>query len=167
MDDKIFNENGTQLVLLPKSTETKDTVKCDCSSCKYGLKCHICDTMPDTYYKFKCNKGGKIRLIYLDDVEKGKDAPKWCPLDEKNNAKCDEVLEKKKEKIKGVKGVMDWDDIRISSKYHIPPVLGYKRADILIRYKSVDYVSYSEVSEPNVFRVLYKDDPRVKFISEL
>lgn len=156
-----WKDNNTQLVLLPKLTDDS----CDCSKCLHASVCRISDTVPDTYYKYKCNKCGKMRLIYLTDVADGEKSPKWCPMRKKDGQ--DKSVEAKKAVIKNARGLLKWDDIIAFNRYHIPPMLHYERENITVKYKSVDYLSYTTDKDPKTYRVIYKDDPRVKFISKL
>ena len=64
------------------------------------------------------------------------------------------------------KGIMDWDWIKEGNKYHIPPIAGSKRKDILITYKDSYKLKYVELNSDTVYSsIMYKSDPCVKFLS--
>jgi hypothetical protein len=64
------------------------------------------------------------------------------------------------------KGIMDWENIKEGNKYHIPPIAGSKRKNILVTYKDSYKLKYVELNSDTVYSALmYKSDPCTKFLS--
>ena len=89
-----------------------------------------------------CDKDSTSKLIELS-VKDGEiiKSPHWCPIMEEKG-----VMDKIKNNIPLTNGekrtllmrhkpVISWDDIKQDEIYHIPPLLGEKRKDVLVTWK--------------------------------
>lgn len=89
-----------------------------------------------------CNHDKSIRLIELGaDMNKDIKSPEWCPIAEaqritdKMNSGEKLTEGEKRTILMRHKPLIQWDDIKNDEIYHIPPLLGEKRRDVLVVWK--------------------------------
>ena len=100
-----------------------------------------------------CDHFQTTRLIELSmQTNADINQPDWCPIKKEL-----ELKEKMKNGVKLTEGekrslmmerkpLTDWDDIETNVVYHIPPLLGEPRKDIVVTYKSQYSCSYKNLS---------------------
>ncbi len=72
----------------------------------------------------------------------------------------------KARKLMGLRALTRWEDIKIGSIYHIPPLTYNKRKDILVVSKNKDFIVYKEVNDKfGPHYTLYKNDVKSKFLT--
>ena len=105
-----------------------------------------------------CEYEKTIRLITLN-ADKNKDkieTPDWCPIleEEKLRQKIvngEKLTDGEKRKLlMRLKPSVKWDDIQKDEIYHIPPVLGEKRRDVIITWKGEYSCSLRDLSKTYV-----------------
>ena len=131
------------------------------SLCKSGL-CNKCPKLTrrasytmqgqerDNVYceHFQTTRLIELSMVANQDVKQ----PDWCPIKKEM-----EIKEKMKNGIKLTEGekrtlmmerkpLTEWDEIETNVIYHIPPLLGEPRKDILITYKGQYSCSYKNIS---------------------
>lgn len=152
--------------------------KC-CNDCPIARWIPICDT----YYNLKCshyNRTVDVSIIKDREVE----APYWCPepLIE-STAKSESKIgfhpiygtpikkeENPMERPLQIKASWDkltpqveWDSIKASNVYHIPPFMSNHRADILVIYKCDGYFTYRKLEDKTYsVQYCYKGDIMTK-----
>lgn len=121
--------------------ENKKECKNMCNKCGYLVRRksnYGSDNSSNTY----CDKTDSIRLIELsiNDDEDIK-TPDWCPLIEEKTIKqkINDGIKlsygEKKAILMQHTPIIPWDEIEANQIYHIPPLLGEGRKDILVTWK--------------------------------
>lgn len=65
------------------------------------------------------------------------------------------------------KGICKWDEIKVGKIYHMPPIGGASRDDILILSKDKYRITYEKLTHKDgLILTLYKTDVAVKFLSK-
>ena len=132
------------------------------SLCKSGL----CNKCPNLMRRSSYAIGGKEREnVYCDHFQTSRmielslavnqdiKQPDWCPIKQEINLK-----KKINDGIKLTDGekrallmertpITCWDDIKFDTVYHIPPLLGEKRKDIVVTYKGQYSCTYRVLSK--------------------
>lgn len=112
--------------------------------------------------------------------------PAWCPL-KKESGKYSAFATKSKEddykpkestyvspyleKLKiwnSLPHMSNWDSIEVNELYHVPPVNGEPRMDIIITHKSEYNIGYKTITKDNkaltTYASFYKSSPQVNFL---
>jgi hypothetical protein len=181
------NTGCTQLALPFKPTiiSAKDCLYCN--GCEHFIKI---ERPNKNSFNTRCGAeepkmGNSYRVIKLSVYpdEKVK-KPFWCPIlnnkitknienslkkdpyvfDDENRRNKEREEEKRKEKWLGINGLTSWSEIKINTKYHLPPTPRRKRTDFTVRIKYINSIHCVEEKTNNTFW-LYKDDEDYKFIS--
>lgn len=126
----------------------------------------------DKHNNWYCTALTPCKLIELsvkkdDNVE----IPLWCPNSYCNNNK--QIKNNYVDKIKmweKIEPIIQWDNIKANTIYHVPPVLNEKRKDILVISKSSFSITYRELykNKPSssMISTIYKTNIWWKFMSE-
>ena len=113
-----------------------------CNNCKF-LTCRKSNYTVYGEDNAYCEFDKTIRLIKLG-TNKDKidlDAPDWCPVAEEETLRQkivngDKLTEGEKRKLlMKMEPKTPWDEIQKDEIYHIPPLFGEKRRDVLITWK--------------------------------
>lgn len=121
-----------------------------------------------------CDKTDSIKLIELsinddDDIK----TPDWCPLIEEET-----VRRKIKDGIKLSYGekkailmrhapLIAWDEIEANQIYHVPPLLGEKRKDILVTWKGEYSCTCKDLSKNySAFETFYPSTLMSRFLTK-
>lgn len=65
------------------------------------------------------------------------------------------------------KGIIKWEDIIVGLKYHIPPIAGASRKDIIVIRKDSSSLKYQYVGKESYSVVMFKTDVASKFLSRI
>ena len=65
------------------------------------------------------------------------------------------------------KGIMKWEDIVVGLKYHIPPIAGASRKDIIVINKDNLSLKYQYVGKESYSVVMFRTDVASKFLSRI
>ena len=107
-----------------------------CNVCP-NSKCTDACASKGTLHNWFCVTKGERRLIDMSvlgsaDVE----IPTWCPLSlhkEKEEPKKKELSYKEKRDMwENIPNLCEWKNIKVNDIYHLPPIMGEKRKDIMI-----------------------------------
>lgn len=161
-----------------------------CNSCPFFSKV---EKLNKQNFNTRCTAetprpGGAYRVIKLNVYPDEKvEKPFWCPtlkekiLNSPTNAKTvpllpvrakgdvykeDEEYKRKKEIWMGMSGITSWDEIKVGSKYHMPPALKRGRMDIEVMTKYCGSMEAMNL-RTNEKVWLYRQDEEYKFLSEL
>lgn len=162
---KLFGNNSNpSLDTIPKGTFQ---LKNYCNSCPY-VEVRRLNKNSD-YYNWFCayNKkqnDGELKLIDFK-VKLGSfvEKPSFC--------KKDEAKDKERERLKkwkSIKGKTSFNEIEEGCVYHVPPVNGEKRFDILIVRKyprTFEYRIYN--SDDSRLYYMYDDELAIKFMTKI
>ena len=152
--------------------ENKDCKHC-CNSCGFLLK-RKTNYSDHNYNNVYCEKDERTKLIELS-IKEGEDikTPYWCPLLE--NAKIEEKIKEGQTLTMGEKRTIlmqhkpfiAWDDIKVQQIYHIPPLLGEKRKDILVTWKGDYSCTFKDLSKNyNAIETIYPSTLMSRFFVE-
>lgn len=132
-----------------------------------------CGKVPDVYTVTK----NKNISYYVNDGELVP-APNWCPLKVKSDNKYSALSSSYKEEDYKPKTVVSpwsnlphtssWDDIKVNEIYHVPPINGEKRMDIIITSKTDYYIGYKTITKDGAaivsYNSFYKTSLQVNFL---
>ena len=110
--------------------------------------------------------------------------PTWCPLKVKSNEKYSafatkskvddykptysESWEDKAKKWNNLHHTCSWDDVKVDEIYHVPPINGEKRMDIIITSKTSYNIGYKTITKNGVaittYNSFYKTSPQINFL---
>lgn len=65
------------------------------------------------------------------------------------------------------KGIIKWEDIVVGFKYHIPPIAGASRKDIIVISKNNLSLKYQYVGQESYSVVMFRTDVASKFLSRI
>lgn len=151
--------------------EKNNTCTNSCNNCIYlSRKEALVNECENAY----CNKEKTIRLIEFR-IPIGKDVkvPHWCPIKELDNIKI--KLNKGKKLTNGEKKIMlmnhtpfiAWDDIKVNHIYHIPPLLGEQRKDVLVTWRGEYSCTFKNLSSGgNRIETIYPSTLESRFFVE-
>lgn len=152
--------------------ENKECNHC-CNSCGYLVK-RKNNYGDANYSNLYCDKHNCIRLIELS-VKDGSivNTPDWCPIikNEKIITKISEgkplTIEEKKACLMKHQPFVAWDDIQPQHIYHIPPLLGEKRKDILVTWKGQYSCTFKDLTKNyNAIETIYPSTFMSRFFVE-
>ena len=154
--------------------------------------CTFCDCgrmgPASIYYVFKCKYRYKVSRILKtyadkdDEVERPADCPLiqttlfMRPSDEntsnKENTSNNEnkdwssVKERAKRlaKWKSLKGITEWDDIKVGNDYHLPPTMDKPRMDVHVVSKMAMSITCKILGRDNASITLYNSGHEYKFM---
>ena len=139
-----------------------------CNDCIYFERREAIATETENVY---CTKEKTLRLIEFR-IPKGQDVklPFWCPIEEarKIQLKLDngEKLTdgEKKTLLMARKPFISWEEIEVNHIYHIPPLLGGKRKDVLVTWKGEYSCTFRNLSnEKNTVETIYPSTLESRF----
>lgn len=162
--------------------ETKETFT-HCNKCPHKVTSKItssqsvnwyCGKVPDMYTATK-NKN----ISYLVRDGELVPSPNWCPLKEKSDKPYSvetrqksttyfESWEAKRKLWDKLPHTSSWDDIKVNEIYHVPPINGEKRMDIMITAKTQYSISYKTITQDGsaytTHSSFFKTSPQVNFL---
>ena len=101
-----------------------------------------------------CEEGRSIRLLELcTDLSKDIKSPSWCSKMESEKIK--DKISKGEKLTDGEKRsvlmrhtpLVEWKDIEVNQIYHIPPLLGEKRRDILVTWRGEYSATFKDLTK--------------------
>lgn len=151
-DECIHEQKNDNLTMRKIDLENIKTCNdCPQSQCKEsgGWGTSLCN--------WYCNTDKLKRIIDMNVLStKSLDIPKWCPLGLHKQVSVQEKPKKKpltyaekREMWEDIPFLCKWEDIKISEIYHVPPVLGEKRKDVLITNISDFSFQYRLIDKTN------------------
>lgn len=162
--------------------EVKETFT-HCNKCPHKVTSKVttsqttnwyCGKVVDTYTATK-NKN----VAYLIRDGELVPSPNWCPLKEKSDKQYSsdykpktttylDSWEAKRRVWDNLPHTSSWDDIKVNEIYHVPPINGEKRMDIMITSKTQYVISYKIINQNGltytVHSSFYKTSPQVNFL---
>ena len=165
----VFGNTANPSTVIVPTTTNYLTKKSFCNGCPFVEirplnKHNLYTNWFCAYHKMR----GKTQNIKLIDfkVENGRfvETPSFCPKGEYKRMKASE-----REKLwKAIKPLTNFEDIEEGYVYHIPPVNGQSRKDIVVVRKylrTFEYKLYN--SQDNASYYIYDDDIVFKFMSKI
>jgi len=142
-----------------------------CPTCEY---CGISDLQKQgssIYTDYKCKCVTPTRYAKVSEMEDNVVRPKWCPLCNKEKENTTFQLKYKDmtcyDKIRfweNIPPITTWDDIEVNKVYHVPPFNNTKRMDVVVTYKSSNYLTYKKLNtDTNYAYTLYPSSQMSKF----
>lgn len=153
--------------------ENKKDCKSTCNKCGYLVrrKSNYGSANSSNTY---CDKTDSIRLIELS-VNDDEDitTPDWCPLIEEETIKqkINNGIKlshgEKKAILMQHTPIISWDEIEANQIYHIPPLLGEKRKDILVTWKGEYSCTCKDLTKNyNAFETFYPSTLMSRFLTK-
>ena len=65
------------------------------------------------------------------------------------------------------KGIIKWEDIVVGFKYHIPPIAGTSRKDIIVISKDNSSLKYQNIGKESYPVIMFRADVASKFLSRI
>lgn len=144
-----------------------------------------CDCSHGQLNNWYCNSKGTKRVIDMSVLNTATiKIPHWCPMGlykkpstitateaTKQETKKELTWMEKKKLWEDIKPICEWGNITVNEVYHIPPIMGEKRKDILVtnktdfsfQYKNLTTDKYSSTS---CIYTVYKTGIWWKFMSK-
>ena len=92
---------------------------------------------------------------YCDGKTIKKDSAEWSYIKER---------EKKLEKWRSLKGITEWDDIKVGNDYHLPPTMDKPRMDVHVVSKMAMSITCKILGRDNASITLYNSGHEYKFM---
>ena len=148
--------------------EKNNTCTNTCTNCIHLVRREALTNESENVY---CDKEKTIRLIEFR-IPKGQDVkmPHWCPIEEAN--KIQVKIDKGEKLTNGEKKTMlmrhtpliSWEDIKVNDVYHIPPLLGQDRKDVLVTWKGEYSCTFKNLSKgKNTIETIYPSTVESRF----
>ena len=145
--------------------------------------CYICNKCPNFLTRKSnygengslnayCEDGKTVRLLELSvDSAKEIKAPSWCVKAESEKARNkiqngEKLTEgEKRSLLMRHQPIIEWKNIEANQIYHIPPLLGEKRKDILITWRGEYSATYKDLTKKyNATETMYPSTLQSKFL---
>ena len=148
--------------------------------------CHFCEcnrmSPSSIFYAFKCKYRYKVARILKTYADKDDDVerPAYCPLIntpffkdycdgktiKKESAEWSYIKEREKklEKWRSLKGITEWDDIKVGNDYHLPPTMDKPRMDVHVVSKMPMLITCKILGRENASVTLYSTGHEYKFM---
>lgn len=156
MCENIYDDNTNLFDVDPFDTP-KDEKKCN--GCGQAI-CNMVKSSNGERFNWYCEMGNEWRSLEIA-APKGFQVPRphWCPKYNKNGESTTrtttstvstmETTKSVYESMTQVKPMTPWDDIKENTIYHVPPMMGQNRRDILVT-KKTDYIINYKVLQKNM-----------------
>lgn len=140
------------------------------NSCAYDSACDNGQLL-----NWYCKENGTKRILKMAITKNTLiRIPTWCPMHLNENASNGDNKHKMTyaEKVRAWEkfGFIEWDDIKVDTIYHVPPILNEKRKDILITSKTSYSFTYKTIFEDKTVSSYitygYKSNIWWKFLTE-
>ena len=150
--------------------EVTTCVDKNCRDCKFLEKRLNAIGGVNYYYNYYCKHPTlkRMTLIALNRAETVNNATDKitspiCPLKSENNSSSPKTW-------KDIKRMVEWDDIKLNVKYHLPPMkmsdyYTSKSRNVTFTNKSDSYAYVKDEKEGHI-RIMYKDSMEAHFIVE-
>lgn len=179
-----INNGGNKPLSLPIKTNVPKKYCNDCPWCTVR-RVHK-STIDMCCKQVEICPGVNKTMKFNTTVDTAVERPEWCPR-EKEAKKDENVMrqgasmlspqqqqywrkaEREKElriKWQDIEGLLTWDDIEVSKRYHMPPTLNFKRCDLVVERKYIASIQCSVIGT-NESRWLYKTNGDWKFLTPL
>lgn len=134
-----------------------------CNTCPFSKKIEIDQTSRRTiYHNWYCmkdtvpNSRRTIGTVIIANTMVN--SPSWCPYKTTNQDRqtmSNNSYIERRDLWNTITPLIQWDDIKIGEVYHVPPVMGDERMDIVIISKNNYNVTYRRLDKDSTFTTAF------------